>query len=168
MENALKRSKSHIYCALLKYGHSNFSLTILEYCNKDKCIEREDFYLSSENHEYNILEKAGSTLGSTRNNKGENNPFFGKNHTEKTKKIMSDAKKGENHPNYGKPKYEGTGIPSEQIEVTDITNNTINYYDSIREAARALNLPSHKQITNYIKNNQKKPYKGQYIFKKIK
>ena len=30
MEDALKRSFSHIYRALLKNGHSNFSLTILE------------------------------------------------------------------------------------------------------------------------------------------
>jgi len=34
------------------------------------------------------------------------------------------------------------------------------------ETARALNLPSHKAIGDYIKNNKKKPYKGRYIFKK--
>jgi group I intron endonuclease len=76
MEDVLKRSNSHIYRALLKNGYSNFSLTILEYCDKEKCIEREDFYLSCLPHEYNILQKAGSVLGSTRNNTGENNPFF--------------------------------------------------------------------------------------------
>ena len=57
--------------------------------------------------------------------------------------------------------------PSQQIEVTDIKNNTTTYYDSMGEAARALNLPSHKVISDYIKNNQQKPYKGQYTFKKI-
>jgi len=86
MENKLKNSKSFIYNAILKHGHSNFSLTILEYCDKEKCIEREDFYLSCFSHEYNILEKAGSTLGSTRNNTGENNPMFGKNHSDESKK----------------------------------------------------------------------------------
>jgi len=35
------------------------------------------------------------------------------------------------------------------------------------EVARALNLPSHKAIADYIKQNQKKPYKGQYTFKKF-
>jgi len=35
------------------------------------------------------------------------------------------------------------------------------------EAARALNLPSYKAISDFIKNNQKKPYKGLYTFKKI-
>ena len=70
MEDVLNRSNSHIYRALLKNGYSNFSLTILEYCDKEKCIQREDLYLSSEKPEYNILQKAGSVLGSTRNNTG--------------------------------------------------------------------------------------------------
>jgi|SRR5437588_12765008 len=110
--------------------------------------------------------------------------MFGKNHSDDTRQKISDAIKGENHPNYGKtlndktktkisdalkgkPKPEGSGSPSQQIEVTDITNNTTISYDSIRAAARALNLPSHITISYYIKNNQKKPYKGQYTFKKF-
>ena len=114
----------------------------------------------------------------------ENNPMFGKNHSDKTKTIMSDAKKGENNPMFsknhseetktimseakkGRPRTEGAGRPSQQIEVTDITNNTTTSYDSISEAARALNLSSYKIISTYFKQNQKKPYKGQYTFKKV-
>jgi len=63
MNNTLKISNSHIYRALLNNGHVKFSLTILEYCEPEQCIERENFYLSSENHEYNILPKAESRLG---------------------------------------------------------------------------------------------------------
>jgi len=105
----------------------------------------------------------------------------GRKHSEETKQIMSDAAKkidnsgrfkpGENHPNYGQPRTEGAGKPSQQIEVTDMaspTNNTTISYDSISGAARALNLPNHKTIANYIKNNKKKPYKGRYTFKKKK
>jgi len=171
MEDVLNRSNSHIYRALLKNGYLNFSLTILEYCDKEKCIERVlriDFYLSCLPHEYNILEKAGSVLGSTRNNIGENNPMFGKTHSEETKLILSEAHKGktlsnetktkisdahkkidnpgrfktghnhseetktkisealagENNPMYDKPKPEGSGSPSQAIEVTDIKNDT--------------------------------------------
>jgi len=80
---------------------------------------------------------------------------------------MSDAKKGEKNPMHGKPKPEGAGSPSQQIEVFDKENNQTTTYDSIHEAARALNLPSHKTITNYIKNNQQKLYKGRYTFKKV-
>ena len=39
---------------------------------------------------------------------GENNPFFGKHHSKKTKEKMSEAMSGENHPNYGKHLSEKT------------------------------------------------------------
>ena len=60
-------------------------------------------------------------------------------------------------------------IPSNRnkIEVFDIKNNTTTSYNSMSETARALNLSSHKAISDYIKNNQKKPYKGKYIFTKL-
>ena len=62
--NSLDNSRSYIYNALLKHGYSNFSLTIIEYCDKEKCIEREDYYLKLISNKYNILPKAGSRLGS--------------------------------------------------------------------------------------------------------
>jgi len=68
---------------------------------------------------------------------------------------------------FGQPRPEGSGSPSQPIKVTDVINNTTNFYDSMHEAARELNLPNHTIIYNYIKNNQKKPYKGKYIFNKI-
>jgi len=162
MKKTLEKGKSNIYSALLKHGHSNFSLTILEYCSPEQCIEREDFYLSCLPHEYNILKKAGSWLGHK--------------HSDKTLTIMSDAKKGENNPmygktgenhhNYGQPRPEGAGRPSQQIEVTDIANNITTSYDSIHEAARALNIHQ-TVIDKYFYRNQKKPYKGKYTFKKL-
>jgi len=88
MEDVLKRSNSHIYSALLKNGHSNFSLTILEYCEPSKCLEREKDFLKLFYPEYNIA-------------KDPTAPMLGRNHSEETKSIMSDAKKGENHHNYG-------------------------------------------------------------------
>jgi group I intron endonuclease len=50
----LKDNCMKICRALLKHGYENFSLTILEYCSPEQCIEREDFFLSSFPHEYNI------------------------------------------------------------------------------------------------------------------
>ena len=52
----------------------------------------------------------------------------------------------------------------QKIKVFDLQENTTTYYNSMSEAARALNLPSHKAISNYITNNQVKPYKGVYTF----
>jgi len=177
MENTLKRGNSHIYRALLKHGHDNFSLTILEYCDKEKCIERENYYLSSENHEYNILEKAGSRLGSKHSeltkikisdaNKGENHPFFGQNHSEKTINQISDAMTGKNHSNETKQKISDAMPTSIKIEVTDIPNNTTTSYNSMSEAAIALNINKSVINLDFIRNQQK-PYKGIYTFKKVK
>ena len=147
MENTLKISRSHIYCALLKNGHANFSITILEYCEPDKCLEREGYYWKLFKPEYNIAKKPGA-------------PMSGRNHSEETKKkIMSEANKG-------KPRPEGTGKPSQQIEVTDIKNNITTTYISMSEASKALNI-NETVIGKYFSRNQKKPYKGQYTFNKL-
>lgn len=53
-----------IYSSILKHGYSSFSLEILEYCDRDKAISREQYFLDLLNPEYNILKKAGSRLGS--------------------------------------------------------------------------------------------------------
>jgi len=98
----------------------------------------------------------------------------GRTHSDDTKIIMSDASKGEKNPMFGKNHSDKTrenislSMPNNiKIEVTDIKNNTTISYDSIRAAARALNLPNHNTIIKYIRRNQQKPYKGQYTFKKV-
>lgn len=57
------KSNRPIDRALLKYGFSKFSLYILEYCTSENTIEREQYYLDKLKPEYNIVEKAGSTIG---------------------------------------------------------------------------------------------------------
>jgi len=177
MVNSLKNSQSSIYNALLKHGHENFSLTILEYCKPEQCLEREKYYLKKIKPEYNIsLDPSAPMSGRKHSAKtkiimsdtrkgitGENHPRYGKNHTEETKIIMSDVKKGEKNPMFGKNRSD----KSIQIEVTDLQEKTFTYYDSFSEAVKALNLPSHNVISNYILRNQIKPYKGRYTFKKI-
>ena len=107
------------------------------------------------NPEYNIAKEPGA-------------PMSGRKHSDKTKKQISDALTGENNPMFGQPKPKGAGIgrPSQAIEVTDIKNNTTTTYDSIREAARALNINKSSIQTN-LKSNSNKPYKGLYTFKQI-
>jgi group I intron endonuclease len=92
---------------------------------------------------------------------GENHPNFGKNLSEETKKTISDTLKG-------RPKAEGAGngMPSQAIEVIDLQEKTTTSYNSIREAARALNINQSSIVTYFIRNQQK-PYKGRYTFKKI-
>jgi len=53
--------------------------------------------------------------------------------------------------------------PSQQIEVTDIKNNTTISYDSISEAARALNC-NESSIRSNLKSNSNKSYQKIYMF----
>lgn len=62
--NILAKNKNVvIYKALLKYGYSNFMVEILEYTDKLCLLEREQYYIDLLKPQYNILKKAGSSLG---------------------------------------------------------------------------------------------------------
>jgi group I intron endonuclease len=79
MNAQLKRGKSAIYSSILKHGHSSFSLEILEYCEPDNVVTREQHYLDLLKPEYNILKIAGSLKGFR--------------HSEATKELMKIARK---------------------------------------------------------------------------
>jgi len=91
MEYFLKSSKSQICSALLKHGLTNFSLEILEYCEPDKCIEREQYYIDLLGSEYNIVKDP--TLP----------PMSGRKYSDDTKQIMSDTAKKIDHSGRFKP-----------------------------------------------------------------
>nr|YP_010608748.1 hypothetical protein PNX16_mgp023 [Drechslerella dactyloides]WAN89828.1 hypothetical protein [Drechslerella dactyloides] len=166
-----------IYNALLKYGHSKFSLEILEYCVTEKCLEREQYYINILKPEYNILKIAGSSLGFKHSEetiakistakKGVKHPMFGKTHLAKTITKMSEAKKGAKHPMFGKARPIGAGKLTQSIIVIDLEKNIETKYNSLSEAAIALGI-RHTAISLYLKNNQKKPYKSRYNLKKYK
>jgi hypothetical protein len=59
----LKRSRSQIYSSILKNGYSNFKLDILEYCNKEDLLKREQHFIDLLKPKYNILNSASSSLG---------------------------------------------------------------------------------------------------------
>ena len=118
--------------ALLKNGYSNFSLTIFEYCDSDKCLEREQHYLETLNPEYNLSKTAGAPMMGrnhseksrakmSSNRSGEKHRMFGKKHSDETIKKISKALAGENNPMYGKPKPVGAGSSSVPVEVIDIS-----------------------------------------------
>jgi len=79
-----------IYRALLNNGYSNFSLAIIEYCEPENCLKREQYYIDLLKPEYNILKIAGSSLGHK--------------HSQETRANMSEAKKGSKNPIFGKQK----------------------------------------------------------------
>lgn len=54
------RSNVLLQQAIKKYGLSNFSIQILEYCDKSILIEREQYYLDLFQPEYNFHSTADS------------------------------------------------------------------------------------------------------------
>lgn len=129
------KGKSIIYDALLKYGYSKFSLEILEYCEPDLIIEREQYYINLFKPEYNILKIAGSRLGSK--------------HTEAAKALMSLYKpsilRKTNHLLAISQGYTTTIINNQ--------NNTKKVYISMRAAAKDIGV-SAVTLSNYIHKNK--------------
>lgn len=102
----VKESSMYINRALLKEGYSAFSLSILEYCDAEDLIKREQYYFDLLKPTYNICGTAGSTLGKLHEEKtkekisnaklgtysGEDNHFYGKTHTLEAREKMAKAK----------------------------------------------------------------------------
>jgi group I intron endonuclease len=83
INKTLERSSSRILHSLKKYGYSNSKLEVLEYCDREGAITREQYYLNLLKPEYNILKIAGSLLGYK--------------HSEKTIAKLSEIRKGKPH-----------------------------------------------------------------------
>jgi len=135
--------------ALLKNGYSQFSLTILEYCEVEELTNREKHYFNLLKPEYNILKEPGSPSRGS-----------GWKHPEVTKAKMSLSGKSE-------AKLSAAQKTGQRVEVTDLELNSKTDYHAIRAAAKALGIDK-RYIENYIYLNQTEPVLGRYTFKKNK
>lgn len=118
-----RRNELIISRALIKYGYSNFSVTILEYCDKCELDVREQHYFDTLNPQYNIQKVAGGSskgliLSEETKNKisqalkgvyiGDKAYWYGRSMSAATKEIMSSTRKGELNPLYGKSHSEAS------------------------------------------------------------
>jgi excinuclease UvrABC nuclease subunit len=141
--------------AIKKYGLANFELFILEFCDKNEIISREDYFIQLYKPQYNILKKAGSLLGYKHNQeslnkmsesqRGVKHYFYGKTHTEETLFKMIKANKN-----------------SKAIEVLDLVTQISTVEPSIKEAARKFGLNA-TTIQKRVKNNDQTPIKNRFI-----
>ena len=149
----LNENSMPINVALIKYGYSNFSLTILDICEKDSLMSREKHFFEIYSPEYNILKTPGSPSRGS-----------GWTHSEATIENMRiAATKKWKIPEFltKLSKSQPSGI---EVEVTDLETNTTTSYHAIRAAARALNIDK-RYIENYIYLKQDNPVLGKYTFK---
>ena len=145
-----------------KYGIENFEKKILLVCEtEEEAYEEEkkaiELVKAWENPMYYNLVPGGHGFCS-RYIKGENNPFYGKKHTEETKERIKFKLKGkmcgEKNPNYGKKmsmeqkikisksrKGKYAGIYHPNIKPV-ICLNTGKVYDYIKQASKQYNISS--------------------------
>ena len=128
----LKRSRSKIYSSILKNGYSNFQLDILEYCNKEDLLKREQYFIDLLKPGYNILNSASSSLGLK--------------HTAETKKKMSELALGRTFSKETLAKISKalTGKRGKPVELIDKNTGNVLEYVSINQAAKAFNVRSEK------------------------
>jgi group I intron endonuclease len=121
---------NHLQKSFLKYGEENFTFIILEECNIDNIIEREQYYLDTLKPEYNICKVASSILGIKRTKETKlkmRNSQLGKKHSKESIIKMSNSRKG-------RFKGKDNGISKAIIQL-DSCNNIIKEYESINLAS---------------------------------
>jgi len=96
----LKRTKHHsrhLQSAWNKYGEENFEFSILEECEKEQLVEREQYYLDTLCPEYNVCKIAYSQLGMKHTPEAREKMSIsrrGKICTAETRKKLSEKAKG--------------------------------------------------------------------------
>lgn len=176
----LNERKTPIHNALIKYGFENFTLEILEYCEKGlNPITREQFYFSVLKPEYNILEQAGSSLGYKHSE--ETLEFFRNERkaseetrknlslaatnrilTEEDRKKISDARKGIKLSMETRSKIAAAAISLRGIAVVvkNIHTNEELEFASLTYAAEYIGV-SRPAVKKYL--DTKKPIQGIYL-----
>jgi group I intron endonuclease len=182
LENRVKKGSSIIYNSLLKYGYSNFSVDILEYCESYLLIAREQYYMDILKPEYNILKAANSRLGSKHTLetkalmsiklKGINNPSFGKTLSQETRIKISESLKSSfmfknsiklrlkniTHETKLKRSLRSHGV---KVKVYDIENNLVKEFPTMTSVALQFNISS-RTVGRYL--DKDKAYNG-YTFR---
>jgi group I intron endonuclease len=103
-------NNQYVSRSILKYGHDNFSLVILEFVEiheklRDILLSREQFYIDSLKPILNILPTAGSILGYKHSNETKellSKLKIGMKLSEETKQRLSRLFSGELNPFWGK------------------------------------------------------------------
>jgi group I intron endonuclease len=159
--------------ALLKYGQENFALLIIEYVEIESLTVRETYYITNILPYYNVLKQGYSSIGykHTEDTKAMFSELA-KNriHSHETKVLISRALIGENNPFYNKNhsiKSKLRIIENKSLYSVYIYNSYKNLqenFPSVKTLANLINSNS-STIVSYIKN--KNLFRGEWYFTNI-
>lgn len=153
LSRIIKNEKSLIYSAIIKYGYTSFILEILEYCDQDKVIEREQYFIDSFNPEYNILKIASTRLGYTptletrilhsivqrKKYSNKQRKIHQNSTTKTTTKIVNNS--SVNRPTSNKTReilsLRSRGVT---VKIFDKSGNFLEKFNTMKDAAKHLNL----------------------------
>lgn len=155
MPSMLKKTSTFVSCWIkgLKKLNLKPEIIIIEKCEKDTLNDNEVFYIEyfrflgcnlcnhlsggSSNYEYDVVTR--KKIGEA--SKGRK-PWLGRNHTEETKKLLSEQRMGKNSPWYGKKHTSETKLKMSRnnAKKRTIIDQFGNIYESQAQAAKLLNI----------------------------
>lgn len=176
-----------------KYGYKNFEIEVIKYCVEEELDYYELYFIQyygsyKRNKGYNI-ELGGNQnkhlskeqiekMRKTKKGKlmGKENPFYGRKHTEESKKKISEAKKG-NKGCLGRFMSEetrrkiGEANKWNRIKIVNcytLDNVFLKTYHSVAEAARQLNVKSSSLIAQCSRGKRKSAYGYKWKYAEVK
>ena len=162
-KNMLKNNKHHstkLQHSYNKHGENNFLFEIIEECDENLLLEKEQNYidiLNSFNDGYNC-------------SKNSSNPMLGRKHSEESKIKMSKSQSGENHPLFGKnlsaehkEKLRLAGLGRIQSELTKqlISKNQKGKKLKPEQIQKIIDSHTGKKLTENHKNKISESMKGE-------
>lgn len=161
------KASTPIVRALVKYGLPAFVVGVLEFCDKHDVRDREQYFIDTYKPQYNVLTLVSSSLGLNHTEEvkdilrklrtgtvqspevrskislastGENNGFFGRQHSDETKAKQRAATLA---------KGALAMRESVEVEVEDLDLQQVIRYSSLSKAAKALGC-SRKVLDTHV------------------
>lgn len=169
----LKRKEHHsekLQADYDKYGEKPFSMSVIENCADDIRLDREQYYIDlydAANKGYNTSDSAYFSKAGfcTMDKDGENNPFYGKHHSEETRKKLRETwertrteRSGFSHNEETKDKIRKTKIGKKNPNAThilqyDLDGNFLKEWDYIADIVEFYGMSGHSHVSNCCERN---------------
>lgn len=159
-----------------KYGKKSLVMSVIEECEEKIRLDREQHYIDlydAANKGYNTSKSAFYTTDAFQgiDFNGENNPFYGKHHSEETRRKLRETwektkeersgwkHKEETIQKMSEKSTRGKNRNATHILQYDLDGNFMKEWDCIADAAEFYGMKSHTSISNCCHKNVRKTEK---------